>query len=360
MYQRPQLYQRQGMDDERENARPNNHALDQPAGEPLRRTKLFPACIACRQFKIRCLPPANGTDSCSACIKRARPCVFPRSPKPRLKSSEKISQLEEKIEALTAALGEAQPSSPILERRQSQSRQHQFPQLAHSSNAGQESISRPTWTSETRLSGPPQPSGPRRPSSLQRPPGPEYPRLVGQDPPNSASQYPRASAVTSSARRLDFIDRGILDMPTAKVLFSHWHSNMLPLLPTVTPHSNINELRTKFPVLFLTILAVTSPAVLPSFAESLGSELDTLLIKHVFLSAQRSLELIQACLIYAQYYVAPSGSQPFASTLYVSIATAIASDLGLSEMGKAKNKWSQVDIREVARTWLACWYAASR
>lgn len=349
------------MDGEGEDARPSNHALDHRGGGPSRRTKLFPACIACRQFKIRCLPAANGTDSCSSCLKRSRPCVFPGPPKPRLRSSEKISQLEEKIEALTAALGEAQPSSPFPERHQSQSRQREGPQLTPSSTTGQDSISRSSWTSGNLLSGLPQrPPDPRPAPNLQRPPGTQQPRRVSQDLPNLQSQSTQASTITSSTRKPDVIDRGILDLPTAHVLFNHWSSNMLPLLPTVTLHSNIKELRTKFPVLFLAILTVTSPAILPSLAESLRSELDTLLIQHVFLSAQRSLELIQACLIYAQYYVAPLGSQPFASTLYVSMATALATDLGLSQMGLAKPRWNKVDVREVARTWLACWYAASR
>jgi hypothetical protein len=120
--------------------------------------------------------------------------------------------------------------------------------------------------------------------------------------------------------------------------------------------------REKTPVLFLAILAVSSPSILPSLESKLMLELNEQLARQILVLGRRSLQLIQACLLHSQYYISPSGSQPFVSTQYVLAAMAMVSDLGLNlnSVARTRSKLDSGIVKETARTWLACWYAASR
>jgi hypothetical protein len=139
---------------------------------------------------------------------------------------------------------------------------------------------------------------------------------------------------------------------------------MRPVLPIVNfpSKATVAQIREKYPMLFLAILAIASSSILPSFEGRLTLELNEQLSRYILVLGRRSIELAQACIIYSQYYIAPSGSQPFTSTQHVSTAAAVLCDLGLNQdtIEGSRQKPDGDTFKESATIWLACWYAASR
>ncbi|RVX72030.1 hypothetical protein B0A52_04628 [Exophiala mesophila] len=291
-----------------------------------KREKYSRACIACRSTKTRCLPAPNSL-SCQACIKRSRDCVMPGPIKPRLKASEKFSELEQKIATLTNALAA----------------KGQQDQIQHDNLTASPSTS----------------------SHLRQPnPAPTIPAPIM----SSLPHLPHPAIATSSGntsdapsvKYLDAIDQGIVDLPTAAVLFNHWNTSMRPIFPTVRlkEGNDLQRNRTTKPLLTLAILAIASASILPSFEPRLVLELHEQLVRHVFILGTQSLDLVQAMLLYSQYYIRTPGTHSSIRTQYVAAAVAMSYDLGLHELGQQGSQ--NIDgANEKARTWLACWHAAS-
>lgn len=211
-----------------------------------RRSKFSPACTACRHFKTRCLP-GPGLDSCQSCLNRSRPCIYPGPAKHRLKSSERISELEKKIASLTTVLaGRHYPHSP---------KDQDLPDMTHSA---------PSIEVSTRFSM----SSNRANEGQSR----------TSEQPQEDNQHKASLSV-----QMDVITQGVMDMPTAEVLFTHWNHSMRPILPLVSFPSNatVAQIREKYLVLFLAILAVASPSILPSFEGRLTLELNEQLSRYI-------------------------------------------------------------------------------
>lgn len=80
----------------------DEHDPDNPLAD-LKRPR---ACDACRQLKVRCEPDdKNPPGSCKRCAKANRKCVVtPPTRKRQKKTDSRVSELEKKIDALTASL----------------------------------------------------------------------------------------------------------------------------------------------------------------------------------------------------------------------------------------------------------------
>lgn len=76
------------------------------ADDPLADLKRPRACDACRQLKVRCEPDdKNPSNPCKRCAKANRSCVVtPPTRKRQKKTDSRVSELEKKIDALTASL----------------------------------------------------------------------------------------------------------------------------------------------------------------------------------------------------------------------------------------------------------------
>lgn len=105
---------------------------------------------------------------------------------------------------------------------------------------------------------------------------------------------------------------------------------------------------------FLTILAISSASILPSFESRFVLELNEQLARHIFILGIKSLDLVQSMILYSRYYIRPTGSEASVRNQYIAAAVAMSYDLGLQEIRR-----DDPQIREKARTWLACWHAAS-
>lgn len=295
----------------------------------LRRPNTGRACIFCRNMKTRCIL-LPGVESCEACLKRSRPCVMPGPAKPRLKASQKFSELEKKIELLTNALAAKPQPNPGN------------PQALETTIASPESTA-PLTTESLDSSSPLQINHPgykHGPLRLQPSSGRE----------NRSAAQPR-----------DIVDRGIIDIPTGDLLFNHWNLTMRPILPIVwlPPGTTAGHVRDTTHLLYMAILAVASASILPSFEPTLVTELNEELARRILIRGERSIKLIQAALLYSHYYIRPEGSQNFAYTQYASAAMAMSCDLALAKRATQASQ-PVAGRKEAARTWLAAWYTGSR
>src|SRR5689334_687614 len=80
-----------------------NTADDRMQGLSGKDPKKARACQACRQMKIRC-EPVDNQDYCKRCAKMNIQCLVSEPARKRQKTAHRVSQLEKKIDALTAAL----------------------------------------------------------------------------------------------------------------------------------------------------------------------------------------------------------------------------------------------------------------
>lgn len=292
-----------------------------------RRHKLNRACVACRNTKTKCLP-SQIADTCEACLKKSRPCVPSGPVKPRMKSAEKFSELEKKIESLTKALSakdhQDQPQTP--------------PESGRSIISSEDLIQ----DKGTNSSG----------------------RFLTQLPERLSSSISPGlsnSVIDPNRSYVDVIDQGFIDFPTAEVLFNHYCISMHPILPILdlSGDTNLERVRATKPVSLMAILAISSASILPSFEPRLLMELNEQLARHVFIIGTQSLDLIQALLIYSQYYIRPSSAKSFTQTHFVSSAVTMSYDLMINNTARSASGRSSRAGKERSRTWLACWFAAS-
>ncbi|KAI1777168.1 hypothetical protein F4818DRAFT_340095 [Hypoxylon cercidicola] len=281
--------------------------------------KRIRACIACRNMKIKCIS-VTGSNICEACLRFSRPCQDPGPPKARMKTSQKFTELEKRIDALTSALD--------AERRRSQQSLKQV-------------MSEPQW-SKTPDSDP-RDDDVFSPSTQQ-----------GQEPDDAVSG--RWGNITTSG---DVVDQGLIDMSTANHLFDHWKFHMRPFMPVIQfpADEDAYTIRTKRPTLFLTIMTVASTAIKPSVVLHLLTQLNNTLAQDVFIQGAKSLDLLQSLILSSQYYIQPPHIKTFAMPQHAYSAVVMSHDLGLSTANRRDE--SNIEIQETYRTLLAIYFGAS-
>ena len=161
---------------------------------------------------------------------------------------------------------------------------------------------------------------------------------------------------------IDIIDRGILDMDTASAMFNHYVTTLRPHFPILSFPSYVKatDVRTARPMLFLAILSVTSAAIRPDLQQDLIAELSRQLSERVMFMGEKSMELVQALLIYTTYYVRSRFAKDLAINQYIHAAVVMCLDLGMGKRYPHKVDRNEIEEAEVRRTWMACYYFASK
>ncbi|KAK6499788.1 hypothetical protein TWF481_010146 [Arthrobotrys musiformis] len=284
--------------------------MERPKNKPKSR-----ACVGCRSMKIKCVPVPK-SNKCEACLRLMRPCEAPGPIKPRMKPSQKFQELERKIELLTSVLQtEKADPGPSLSQGQNQT-----------------------------IDGSPQ-------NSEDFPPKNHYLQALVSPQPN----------FQSGGNSGDIIDQGAIDISTASTLFNYWADNIRPIFPIVQFSSNqdVHSVRSNTPVLFLTILTISSAAVDPTFLDRLLPQLNNLFAQEVFVLGNRSIDLLQALILFSQYHIQPREAKTFPLTQHVYNAMAMASDLMLEEKIKATANEPDESTFEACRVLLGIYFAAS-
>lgn len=286
---------------------------------PPQSLKRLRACIACRNMKTKCIS-VPGSNDCEACLRYSRPCQDPGPPKARLKTSQKFTDLEKRIDALTSALD--------AERRRNQ----QLPKQV---------------TTETQWSN--------TPDSIPRDDDVFSP---------ATQQGQELGGIVNEARELairsDVVDQGVIDMPTAGLLFDHWKFHMRPFMPVIrfSTNENAHTIRAKRPILFLTIMTIAGTAIKPSIVPHLLTQLNNTLAQDVFIQGAKSLDLLQAMILFSQYYIQPPQVKAFAMPQHAYSAVIMSHDLGLGTANRGDESNNR-EKKETYRTLLAVYLGAS-
>ncbi|KAI1472669.1 uncharacterized protein F4812DRAFT_409834 [Daldinia caldariorum] len=281
--------------------------------------KRIRACIACRNMKIKCVS-VPGSKDCETCIRFSRPCQDPGPPKARVKTSQKFSELEKKIDALTSALD--------AERKRYQQSLKQAREDAEWSRTP-DSSSRGDNTSPF----------------IER--QDHHPEMVTSD--GNGTDNP------------DVVSRGLVDIHTASMLFNHWNTHMRPLMPSIyfSSGENVNTIRAKKPILFLTIITIASTSVEPSIVHPLLAQLNSVLAQEVFIQGANSLDLLQSLVLFSQYYIQPPHIKAFALPQHIYSAVVMSHDLSLETVLRSNEKGDSEKEKEAYRTLLAVYFGAS-
>lgn len=333
--------------------------------------KKLRACESCRGLKVRCEPDPKG-GPCKRCKKAGRNCVVTAPTRKRQKKTDsRVSELEKKIDALTASLQARVAPGPHHHQHQQyqhnqQQQQHGSPGFAspasgsvataqsdrvrHNSESTRGNEHR-QWDKEIepwhqRSTGAVNDNpfaqlitmaGKKRKAAEQ---GEESRKEGGGGRGSSAGKEDRqpsttAAAVgwpayTSKSTDGDIVDRGLVPTEMAAELFSRYKSQMVRHLPGVVfpPSTTVAELRRTKPVLFLSIMAAASGEN-HSLQRVLQKELMQIFAEKVIVVGEKSLELVQALNVAVIWYWPPEYFEELKFYQLIHIAAVMALDIGL-------------------------------
>lgn len=362
------------------------------------------ACEACRGLKVRCEPdPDDENAPCKRCKKAGRNCVVTMPTRKRQKKTDsRVSELEKKIDALTASL-QARAAVPGMGSGSTGVGQsgHSVSGISASSTAPQRQASEGmsglwinndparTWAGSEAGAGQgivaspvQQTQTPRtyRPSVFDPPDiaaghkrkATEYRDGSGEgSPATGASQWP----TTGRGNRTDIIDRGLVSMERAAELFQRYKEHMLRHLPSVVfpPGMSIMELRRSKPYLFLAVMAAASSET-HGLQRVLQRELMELFAEKIVIVGEKNLELIQALHVAVIWYWPPEHFEELKFYQLVHMSAVMALDIGLGKKSAPKRgmpgfSWREHPFRrhpqpdptslECRRTWLTCHFLAA-
>ncbi|KAJ6787399.1 hypothetical protein PWT90_10917 [Aphanocladium album] len=384
--------------------------------------KKLRACEACRGLKVRCEPDPN-EGPCKRCKKAGRNCVVTAPTRKRQKKTDsRVSELEKKIDALTASLqartsgGGALPSyhqdtppapppppgrstagmygrgqehrnwdSEVAQwdSAQPSDQDSHFRQLI--SMAGRKRKAMDDARQESGGSGGGGAGGSSSGSGGQHGAS-RHSRLADDRRPSAAAASVGWPAFSSRATDGDVVDRGLVPLELAARLFSRYKTHMVRHLPGVVfpPSTTIADLRRNKPILFLALMAAASGED-HALQRVLQKELMQIFAQKVIVTGEKTLELVQALNVAVIWYWPPEYFEELKFYQLIHTAAVMAIDIGLGRKTNGKNRrnpatsattatpvtmgWRGDPSRkapppdptslEARRTWLTCYYLAS-
>jgi hypothetical protein len=274
------------------------------------------ACESCRGLKVKCEPndPAVPAGTCRRCSRANRPCIFTQPTRKRQKKSDsKVAELEKKIDALTASLEATREAARAAQSQDvdddeaddmgSDSERHTRTPTSH---AHQNKRRRSNSDGEANAAGRPYTVIPDSMKGFL----PQGTRFTMPPPTFTVIDFPLVESV-------DVIDQGLLSLDMARKLFDHYNKNMAPHFPAVIfPHDyTVEELRKTKPTLFLAILASASGTAHPDLHRALQKETSRTFAERIFVSSDKSLEIVQALLVMSLWYYPPEHFEEYVSNV---------------------------------------------
>lgn len=174
-------------------------------------------------------------------------------------------------------------------------------------------------------------------------------------------------AISEETLMADALSRGVLDWDTASAAFDKYKQEMSQYFPFVVfPDSMVaDDLREQQPLLFFGIVTV-STSRMPT---QVDSELCEMLIKDLALrimyKGERSLELVQTLLVHIFFYSRALQMRDLNFNQMTHIATTMATDIGLGRRphkatSAIRNGPYELESLAARRAWLGCYYMATR
>jgi hypothetical protein len=277
------------------------------------------ACLNCRNSKIKCISIA-GQSSCQACQRGSRECVMPGPARQRTRTAYRVSELEKKIELLTDALLARNDHNTPATTASGSTREIADRRAENESSHVGESLNQPQLPDLSILS----------PNALRH------------------------------SSRLDLIDRGVIQLNTANILLDHWKQKMAIFLPITNLSATLTaqDMRNSKPMVFLAVLVVASASIKPALLPALLLELNLQIAERVLITGEKSIDLVQALLVYTTHFVVPARATRTSYNQYVHSAIAVSLDLGLDKNSRPRQPANEADDNK--RIWSACYIIASR
>ena len=334
------------------------------------------ACEACRQLKVKCEPDDNHpTGSCKRCAKANRQCVVTAPSRKRQKKTDsRVAELEKKIDALTATLAAKGGTEPDLAVDPAIAVTHAPPHDSRVQGYGSQWHQGPP---QVKMQSPQQ--GVKRKiadydyfgGELHKPATPQYKPAV---PPNTYQPVLEHTTKNEEPITVDPVERGLVDISTARKCFDRYMAAMCEHLPMVVfpPGSRADEVRKNRPILFLAVLAVASGTIRPDLQPRLIMELTRALADRVIFRGEKSLELVQTIQVTTCFYQPPEKYEELNFNQLIHVAAVMALDLGMGKRSKRggggiwrpyhenKRPLSDPNSAEVRRCWLGCYYMCSK
>lgn len=364
------------------------------------------ACESCRGLKVRCEPNPDGEPDpdgpnpdgpCKRCAKAGRTCVVIQPTRKRQKKTDnRVAELEKKIDALTATLQATQATRTTMVLQPAPSSRpgsSDLPETLSPMIASTRDADSVAGSSTTGASGAGRDWGRERSSSTaQRSPstknmssygtidinvgGYSPPAMGGMKRKHGVSGPPGPPRPETPEEGPDIVDRGLVTMEQAEMLFKRYTDQMAPHLPAVVFPADMTaaDLRVEKPILFHSVMAVAA-AVIPSIQRALTKELMQVFAESIVIIGRKSLELVQALHVAVIWYWPPEAFEELKFYQLVHISAVMAIDIGLGRKSAAnggfrkhmptgdhplkKNVPPDPTTIEARRTWLACYFLAT-
>ncbi|KAG9245992.1 hypothetical protein BJ878DRAFT_499019 [Calycina marina] len=357
-------------------------------------TKRLRACEACRGLKVRCDPnPTNPGGPCKRCAKANRNCVITQPSRKRQKKTDsRVTELENKINSLTATL-KATGGDAIVNALEPQVMRvaAQIPYQRTQSNeyGAQFNVSGRAsgdWGGYKPITPPMVLAGQKRKHAGSREsttPDTRSLSISGRNgcipagygfndaAPETVSQHGKAPLTHNYA---DVVDRGLVTSEMATKMFNHYVERMAPHMPAVvfSPATTAAEVRKAKPTLFLAILSVSSGMNYPDLQRMLTKEIMAIYGERIITNGEKTLEIIQALHVNTLWYWPPEHFEELKFYQLVHIAAVMAIDIGIgkksksAKMNKHAGLWREHPWRktpyldpegiEARRAWLSCYF----
>ncbi|KAL4801983.1 hypothetical protein BDV18DRAFT_147997 [Aspergillus unguis] len=364
------------------------------------------ACESCRGLKVRCEPDPNPDEPCKRCAKAGRQCVVTAPNRKRQKKTDsRVTELERKIDVLTATLHATQKVEAVLPSNnaaQAASASTAASMREENSGLGRRWLV-PGQSSDRSSSIPPR-AGPSGSGSKRHYSGDikssqsqarniartiSTPSLGSNASPgtentdSSGRQLPAVRASWSNNTRRpslgakevpsppDIIERGLVSLAVASDAFTRFVESMCHYIPMVVfpPGTQMSEVRKHRPVLFHAIVAVSVGPFEPNIQSTLLIEFYRTVGERVIVKGEKSLDLVQGLLVSCAFYIPPENFEEIKFYQLAQLSVTVGMDIGMYRKTVTKGKPLNVirdimkqapmadpDSPEVRRAWLGCYF----
>ncbi|KAH8690037.1 hypothetical protein BGW36DRAFT_401484 [Talaromyces proteolyticus] len=317
------------------------------------------ACEACRQLKVRCeFDSDHPSASCKRCAKAKRQCVITAPSRKRQKKTDsRVTELEKKIDALTASLQASKRAASAFPDDASQEEAGPPPRRwlgggpppAPRSGSG----ASPTLRVKRTASGD---SKPHRKAPYQAGLFAPFARedSSAREENNEAfwhqAQPSGAVQFSDNANEFaDLIDRGVIDVETASKAFDRYVNEIAPTLPIVVfpPGTSMASVRREKPTLFLVILSISISPFRPELQMPLTNDVHRIFADKVVVKGEKSLELVQAIVMSCTWYNPPDHFEELKFFPFIYMAVVMALDIGMGRVTRRKGNKQLGMLREI-------------
>ncbi|KAL4878311.1 hypothetical protein BJY04DRAFT_229860 [Aspergillus karnatakaensis] len=375
--------------------------LEGDPNDPYSDLKRPRACESCRSLKVRCEPDINNpNEPCKRCAKAGRSCVVTVPTRKRQKKTDsRVTELERKIDVLTASLQASQQASQKIDallpsnnsaqaassREENVGRRWLVPgqgsadrsnsTLSQASQAG----NKRSFSGEIREAREVREAREARDTSLSTPslhsnPSPAIETAID----TSAKQWPVPWATPKPSTREpsrgpDIIDKGLVSISVAMDAFTRYVDRMCWYIPMVVfpVDTAMSDVRKNKPVLFHAIIAVAVGPFEASIQNTLLTELYKTIADRVIVKGEKSLDLVQALLVSCAFYTPPENFEEIKFYQLAQLAVSVGMDIGMYRKSASKGKpfnlirdfvkhapMPDPDSPEVRRAWLGCYFVS--